>query len=234
MISLSHEYILINNQIELDMMKNNRIYLTKIYPYLIIIAIGFFLCVTIRIVTKIKHSSEPPKEHKTYTRNTLATNFDIFLYNKNNKAIRGKLSVSGRWLGWQSSKVLFFKTPLLKKLAIREITLKFYNNDETTNTFISVLKADNATIHSTSSLEDVLASIDSSKIDFAGNISLETHDKRLLQCDNLSISTFNIKNDEPIPILAKGNCVLKYNQHIVTGNIIKTDITLQSWKMESD
>lgn len=204
-------------------------------PIAVLVLSVISVCSALLIVYRIDRDkpSQPEPSPVVSRSNTLVKDFQIHLYDRNEKKLRGKLSVAGRWMGWENDRLFIFRTPLVRTLTVRDIRMTFYDDGPDGQPCTAVLSAEKAKIH-TSSAQDVIGYIASSEIECLGNVVLETQDHRELRCNKLLLNVEDAESLSSPQIIAKENCMLRHDRKTIRADKIITDVTLREFTIHTD
>lgn len=149
--------------------------------------------------------------------------FSVTEYVKTNNGVEKKFTIQGKKLGMENKKLGFISVPLPKIVCIKDIEVAFYEN----NLPVSYIWAESAVSGIPFDFDNMSVALPK-QLDFSGDITLVTEDKRILTCDKLRWDKENGR------LLARGNCHLKYESERIKADLIKTDVTLKDFTVSKD
>lgn len=134
-----------------------------------------------------------------------------------------KYTIQGKRLGAGNRKFGLFRIAAARITEIKDARVIFYDN----NTPVSTIMAKSAVVDlPVGRINSGASSI--GRIDFDGDVSIVTADRRTLDCDNLR---WNKSNNR---VSANGNCVLRGSEEPLRADSIESDIKLRNFVARND
>jgi hypothetical protein len=135
-----------------------------------------------------------------------------------------KFTINGKGLGLANKRFGIFLIASAKVLRMADAEVVFY----TKNTPDSVLRAKRAMFDAPLDGKNDIVKALSRPVEFSGDISVLTEDRRTLTCDRL------IWDSAKGRFFANGRCVLTYEGNVVKGDSGQTDVLLKDFNFKTD
>lgn len=155
--------------------------------------------------------------NKIYLENV---SFTEYVDNGSNK----KFTINGKGLGVTAKRLGIFLIAPAKVLQMTDVEVVFY----TQNTPGSVLRAKRAIFDTPLDGKNDMIKALSRPVEFAGDISVLTEERRTLTCNTLMWDSAEGR------FSASGRCVLTYEGKIVKGDSGETDVLLKDFSFKTD
>lgn len=134
------------------------------------------------------------------------------------------ISIEGKWLGLESREMVFFKTALVKDIAVKDIKVTFKEKDK----IVSTITANKAVLKIPSGEKDIVSGIFKNDIVFSKNVKLVTNDRKVLLADRLVWDT----SDDSL--VGSGRCSIRDRGKLFRYNVVQTDLRLDNYRMKTD
>lgn len=149
---------------------------------------------------------------------------DDFIFTQSIKGDREKkLVIEAKKLRPQSKRVGLFSINAVKVMELSGVTVTLYEN----NLPVSSISSKKAVLNFNNDDKENFAAALTGGMDFSGDITIVTNDRRVLQCDKLKMDKNFIR------FLARGNCSLSRDGEIIQADRIDSDIKLRNFSFSN-
>lgn len=197
--------------------------LRSILSTLIITSLCAFLIITAQ---QHRQSLNPSKNSKISPGVISVDEFNFSEYKDN--GLNKKFTVRGKTLRPGSKKISIFNIGPAKTVEVRDVEVTFYANNIPVASIRSKKAVFDMPFEAGRKDKDKAAKVLTSRIDFFGDITILTKDRRTLTCRNLTLDS---RRDR---LFARGDCVLGYEGKTVRADTVDSDVYLKDFSCKND